>query len=204
MKRGVNAMSNVKNNGMSLERARQLLHEAELLRSAEDVAQAIGFMARRINHMLADKFPLVLTVMNGGMWFAGRLLPLLDFPLTCDYIHASRYRQETRGGKIDWLATPRESLKGRHVLVLDDILDEGHTLAAIAHYLRDAGAKHVTCAVLVEKQLNIVKPLQADFVGITVPNRYVFGCGMDIYGVWRNLPAIYAVRSAIPDSSTEY
>lgn len=191
-------------NGMNPERARQILRDAELLRSAEDVAQAIDFMAKKINQSLADKFPLVLTVMNGGLWFSAQLLSLLDFPLTCDYIHASRYRQETRGGKIDWLATPREPIKGRSVLVLDDILDEGQTLAAIVQYLRDAGAKQVFCAVLVEKQLDIGKPLQADFVGMTVPNRYIFGCGMDIYGVWRNLPAIHAMRSSIPEASTEY
>jgi hypoxanthine phosphoribosyltransferase len=83
---------------------------------------------------------------------------------------------------------------GRHVLVLDDILDEGETLAAIRDKLLEMGAARVWSAVLTDKNNGLDKPIQADFVGLDVPNRYVFGCGMDAYGLWRNLPAIYALK----------
>ncbi|MHB1678505.1 MAG: hypoxanthine-guanine phosphoribosyltransferase [Sulfuriferula sp.] len=173
----------------------QILHDAELIHSAEEVNQAIIQLALSITADYTEKNPLVLTVMNGGIMFAGQLLPLLRFPLYCDYIHASRYRNATKGGKLEWIALPRESVKGRHVLLLDDILDEGHTLAAIKTKLIALGAAHVACAVLTNKNIDEIKPIQADYIGLSLPNRYVFGCGMDVFGAWRNLPAIYALKA---------
>lgn len=134
--------------------------------------------------------------MGGAVVFTGHLLPQLKFPLDFDYIHVSRYDDETRGGMVNWKVAPRENVKDRVVLVVDDILDEGHTMAAIRERILAAGAKSFYCAVLVEKAIGKDKPIRADFVGVTVPNRYVFGCGMDAYGAWRNLPAIYALKTS--------
>ena len=175
-------------------KAWQILNDAELIYSADAVNQAIIQVAISITADYTEKNPLIITVMNGGMMFAGQLLPLLRFPLNCDYIHVSRYRNTTQGGNLEWIAMPRESVQGRHVLLLDDILDEGHTLAAIKDKLMALGAAHVACAVLTDKNTGENKPVQAEYVGLTLPNRYVFGCGMDIQGAWRNLPAIYALK----------
>jgi hypoxanthine phosphoribosyltransferase len=122
------------------------------------------------------------------------LLPLLRFPLDLDYVHATRYGDSTSGGSLTWLVEPRENVKGRAVLVLDDILDGGHTLAAIKERVLARGAASFHCAVLTEKDTGVAKPIRAEFVGLHLPNRYVFGCGMDCRGAWRNLPAIYAVK----------
>ena len=119
---------------------------------------------------------------------------MLNFPLEFDYLHATRYRDQTSGGEIEWRVFPQDLLHGRTVLILDDILDEGHTLAAIRDRCLGFGAKGFYSAVLVEKLLDHPKPIAADFVGITLPNRYVFGCGMDVNGQWRNLPSIFAMR----------
>jgi hypoxanthine phosphoribosyltransferase len=119
----------------------------------------------------------------------------LRFPLEFDYIHATRYRGTTAGGGIEWRALPASGVAGRTVLVLDDILDEGPTLAAIRQRLVSLGAQEVLTAVLADKAIGRPKPLAADFIGLTVPDRYVFGCGMDVHGAWRNLPAIYAVKA---------
>jgi hypoxanthine phosphoribosyltransferase len=116
------------------------------------------------------------------------------FPLDFDYLHVTRYRDRTVGGTIYWRVEPRLALAGRTVVVLDDILDEGHTLAAIRERVLAAGAARCLAAVLCEKDLGRPKPARADFTGVTVPDRYVFGCGMDVRGMWRNLPAIYAVK----------
>jgi hypoxanthine phosphoribosyltransferase len=89
---------------------------------------------------------------------------------------------------------PHTSVKDRVVLVLDDILDEGITLASIRERIMENGAKAFYSAVFANKDISKSKPITADFVGVTLPDRYVFGFGMDIYGSWRNLPAIYAVR----------
>lgn len=154
----------------------------------------IGRLATEIADALKGELPLVLAVMGGAVVFAGQLLPRLNFPLEFDYLHVTRYRGNTRGGEVEWRVLPGQNVVGRNVLVLDDILDEGETLAAIRDKLMDMGAGRVWSAVLTNKDNGLDKPIQADFVGLDVPNRYVFGCGMDAYGLWRNLPAIYALK----------
>jgi hypoxanthine phosphoribosyltransferase len=122
-----------------------------------------------------------------------RQLPLLRFPLEFDYLHATRYDSTTRGGTLTWKVLPQRSVDGRVVLVLDDILDEGETLAAIKQRLLADGAAEIYCGVFADKDIGRLKPVRPDFVGVTLPNRYVFGFGMDVEEAWRNLPAIYAV-----------
>lgn len=181
---------------MKPEEARRILAEADLIYSAAEVASAIERLATEITTRLEDVQPLVLTVMGGGIVFAGRLLPCLPFPLEHDYLHVTRYGSATSGGELQWMVEPRIPVSGRTILVLDDILDEGITLAAIKSRLQAQGAREVLLAVLSEKELGRQKPVRADFVGLRLPNRYVFGCGMDVAGAWRNLPAIFAVKGA--------
>ncbi len=173
----------------------QLLADAEILHSATDVNAAIEQLSQQISQSLNDTKPLVLCVMGGAVVFSGQLLPKLNFPLEFDYVQASRYHNQTHGQHLVWKVEPQDNVRGRTVLLLDDILDEGHTLAAIKEKCLARGAARVVIAVLVEKELGHAKPIIADFVGLTVPNRYVFGCGMDVYGWWRNLSAIYALKS---------
>ena len=172
----------------------QILEGADVVCTEQEVAAAVRRLAGEITAELSERQPLVLSVMGGGVVFTGQLLPLLRFPLEFDYIHVTRYRGTTRGGMIEWKVEPRRSLAGRNVLVLDDILDEGHTLSAIRERLLQQGATAFYSAVFADKAIGRSKPIQADFVGVTVPNRYVFGFGMDVEGAWRNLPAIYAVK----------
>ena len=176
------------------EQAQRTLELAERLCSAAEVNGAVARMAGEIAAELARSFPLVLCVMRGSVIFAGQLLPRLEFPLEFDYLDVTRYREQTRGGEIAWKVTPGTDVAGRVVLVLDDILDEGQTLAAVKSKLLAAGASRVWCAVFAEKDIGRVKPVAADFVGLHLPNRYVFGFGMDIGGAWRNLPEIYALK----------
>lgn len=179
---------------MEQQKARALLANADLIHSEETVQAALAQVAAVIRERLADKNPLVLCVMTGGVIFCGQLLPKLDFPLDFDYLHATRYGPETQGGKISWRMAPWTSVKGRTVLVVDDILDEGVTLAAVKESLTRLGAAEVLLAVFTDKLNGKSKPISADFVGLTVPDRFVFGFGMDVDGAWRNLPAIYAMK----------
>jgi len=174
--------------------AQRLLDEADILFTAEAVDAAVERMARNITAQLGDDFPVVLSVMGGAAVFTGRLLPLLAFPLEFGAIEVTRYNNDIQGRDIAWRLAPRDNVRGRTVLVVDDILDEGITLAAIRAKLTEMGAARVLCAVFADKDLGRDKPAHADFVGLTVPNRYVFGFGMDAYGLWRNLPAIYALK----------
>lgn len=174
----------------------QLLDQSEVLFSKAEVTAAIQRLAADVSDVLADSAPLVLCVMSGATVFAGHLLPLLKFPLEFDYVQASRYHNRTTGGDdVVWKMSPGENVRGRTLLLLDDILDEGHTLAAVRKKCLEAGAARVMIAVLTEKETGREKPVKADFVGLKVPDRYVFGCGMDVYGWWRNLPAIHALKN---------
>lgn len=171
-----------------------VLNRSELIVGATEVELALDRLASQISDALADHFPIALCVMGGAVVFAGKLLPRLGFPLEFDYLHATRYRDGTRGGEIEWAKLPRKDLSGRFVLLLDDILDEGHTLAAARLRMLELGAADVKIAVLADKDIGIEKPIAADFVGLSLPNRYVLGMGMDAFGLWRNLPGIYALK----------
>lgn len=175
--------------------ARKALEEADRLYTAQEVEVALDRMAQSITDGLADRDPLVLCVMIGGLYPAAALLRRLDFPLQVDYIHATRYEGDIRGEELRWRAPPASPLTNRTILIIDDILDEGLTLAAVLDYCASAGARDVYSAVLVEKQ-HARKPAidHADFTGLTVGDRYVFGCGMDYKGYLRNVTGIYAVK----------
>jgi hypoxanthine phosphoribosyltransferase len=178
------------------EEAMRLLNEADLLCPPEEVEREVERMAAEISRALGDAFPVVLSVMGGAAVFTGRLLPRLAFPLEFGAIEVTRYNNDIQGREITWRLPPRDNVRGRTVLVLDDILDEGITLAAIKKTLTEMGAAKVYSAVFADKDIGRDKPVTADFVGVTVPNRYVFGFGMDAYGLWRNLPAIYALKDS--------
>lgn len=173
-----------------------LLESAECICPPQEIDATLDRLAAQIRADFADAQPLLLSVMGGAVVFTGQLVPRLDFPLELDYIHATRYGMALSGAQVDWRVLPGAHVAGRSVLVLDDILDEGRTLAAVCDKVREMGATSVRCAVFAEKQRDGDKPLRADYVGLTLPDRFVFGFGMDIHGWWRNLPAIYALPDA--------
>jgi hypoxanthine phosphoribosyltransferase len=179
---------------VSLDHIRQVRSEAECLYTNEQVAAALNKIAEAITVRHRDNNPLVICVMNGGLIVTGCLLLRLDFPLQQDYLHASRYQGETRGGDLNWIAEASHSLKDRYVIVVDDILDEGYTLSAIVEHCNKAGAKNVETVVLVEKLHDRKQGIKADYVGLQAEDRYLFGYGMDYRGFLRNAPGIFAVK----------
>jgi hypoxanthine phosphoribosyltransferase len=175
--------------------AKKLLASSDIIHDAAAVMAAVDKVAAEITRDLADSNPLMLCVLAGGVPFAGSLLTKLTFPLDFDYLHATRYGEHTVGTTLAWRAFPRMAVKDRVVLVVDDILDEGVTLAAIRERLLQMGASEVRIAVFANKDKgSAIKPVKADYIGLDVPDRFVFGFGMDVQGAWRNLPAVYAVR----------
>lgn len=156
-------------------------------------------LAARLNQQLAGEEVLALCVMQGGLVFSGQLIPYLDFMVEIDYIHITRYENETQGGQISWKSYPQSSLEGRTVLILDDILDEGKTLKAIIDYCHSQGVRKVVSAVLLMKMHDrnddlpeITASLHDNFA-LTVDDHYVFGFGMDLHGKYRQLDSIYAL-----------
>lgn len=179
-----------------LNEIKQIQQTAELLHSEREVEQAIDKMAADINRFLGDRNPVLLCAMNGGLVTTGKLLTRLNFPLTVDAVNASRYRNATSGGEIEWLLKPVTPLLDRTVLIVDDILDEGFTLEALVRFCLEQGASSVYTAVLVDKKLERPKPITADFVGLEVEDRYLFGYGMDYKGYLRNAAGIFACKES--------
>ena len=177
------------------QQARDLLQTAQLVCSADTVNAAVTRVARELNCTLQDAHPLVLCVMRGALVFAGQLLPQLDFPLQVDTLDATRYGDAAHGGELVFRHMPAADVTGRTVLLVDDILDQGITLALLRERLLALGARRVLIAVFAVKDTGRSKPVDADYCGVTLPDRYVFGFGMDVHGYWRNLPAVYALKS---------
>ena len=175
--------------------AATLLREADCLFDAIAVQAAYAAIAVRLNADYAGKLPLILCVMNGGLYATSEITQRLDFPFELDYLHATRYRGATTGGGLIWKRQPDAALEGRDVLVIDDILDEGHTLVAIRKALMEFNPKSLKVAVLAEKLHDRrATEAHAEYIGLALPDRYVFGCGMDVRELWRQLPGIYAVK----------
>jgi hypoxanthine phosphoribosyltransferase len=181
-----------------LARAKALLAYAEEIVDEDAAKAAVANVAEELNARFVnpdeEHFPLVLGVMGGAVVFTGQLLPQLRFPLEFDYIHVTRYDDEF-AGQVKWKVIPRPDVAGRTVVLLDDILDEGETLATVKRRLLEMGAAEVVIAVFADKTHDRAKPVKADIVGVTIPNRFVVGFGMDVDGYWRNLPGLWAIRT---------
>jgi hypoxanthine phosphoribosyltransferase len=175
----------------------QLMQQSELLYDLSAIEQALDSVAEQLNRDYAELNPLLLCVLNGAVMTLGYLSARLRFPMEQDYIHASRYGDKTVGGELSWKAAPQTALANRHVLLIDDIYDEGVTLAALREHCEQAGASSVRCMVLADKQHDKKHGPRPEYIGLSVPDRYVFGFGMDYEGYWRNLPSIYALKETL-------
>ena len=175
----------------------QLYAKSTLMYSSQDIQNSLDRMAKEIEAKIGDKDPVVICVMTGGLITTGHLMTRLNFHLQMDYVHATRYQGEMEGGQLEWIARPRTDLEGRTVLIVDDILDAGITLAEIKKAFLEQGAKEVYTAVMIDKiRQRPAEGLQkADFVGLTIEDHFIFGFGLDYKGYLRNSSGIYQVNA---------
>jgi hypoxanthine phosphoribosyltransferase len=179
---------------MQIKEALDLDQQSQQLFDADQVDQAISELADTVAEQIKDDFPLVLCVMNGGLFMTGQLMRFWDFPLTIDYVHATRYRLATLGRDVLWKAYPQNSLKNRHVIIVDDIFDQGYTLEEVKSYGMKQGAKKCTSVFLIRKQHQRKRAdIEADFVALECGDLYVYGSGMDLHSHFRNLSGIHAI-----------
>ncbi|WP_183423991.1 hypoxanthine-guanine phosphoribosyltransferase [Luteibacter sp. Sphag1AF] len=174
---------------------KEALTQSDLLFDRATLDAQITRMAAEIDAALDGEVPVFLTVMHGALIFAGQLALSVRTDLEFDYVHATRYRGDTQGSELHWLRRPQVSLAGRTVLLVDDILDEGHTLKAVRDACLALGARRVLVTTLCTKiHDRRAEGIVADFNGVDLPDRYVFGYGMDFREQARNLPGIYALK----------
>jgi len=179
---------------MQIQQALEIHQDAEQLFTQEDVDQAIASLAGRLTPQMENEFPLLMCVMNGGLYMTGQLMRYWEFPLTVDYVHATRYRLSTLGRDVLWKAYPQNSLKDRHVIIVDDIFDQGYTLEEVKKYCMAQGAKKCTSVFLIQKSHERKKAdIEADHVALECEDIYVYGSGMDFHSHFRNVSGIYAI-----------
>ncbi len=177
-----------------LDEIREIYQNADLLYPESVVEATIDRIASQLAERVGSRNPMLLCVLNGAIIFTGKLLPLLDFPLELESVRVTRYGRGTRGQDLIWHYRPQVDLAGRTVVLLDDVLDEGVTLAALKDFCLEEGAREVLIAVLVDKAVRQEKRCRPDLFGLRCPDRYLFGYGMDYKGYLRNAPGIFAVR----------
>lgn len=183
---------------MQLNRALQIHKTAECLFDDQTVDESIAVLASKVAAHSSEQFPLVLCVMNGGLYLTGQLLRHWDFPLTVDYVHATRYRLATLGKDVLWKAYPQNEIKDRHVLIVDDIFDQGYTLEEVSSYCLKHGALSCRSVFLIQKKHERRKAdIQPDYIGLECGDIYVYGAGMDLNSYFRNLSSIYAIPEKV-------
>ena len=185
---------------LNYQQALDLMGSAQLVFKPEEVQAAVDRIAQIITADYEKKKPLMVCLMNGGLYFMGMLLQRMPFPLEQDYFQVSRYRGEKTGtDNLEWRVIPQSDLKGRDVILVDDILDEGPTLHAVINFVKERGANSVKTAVLVDKQHNRREPkgFKADYTGLVCDDLFLVGCGMDYKELFRNLPGIYALQGGV-------
>lgn len=182
---------------LNYEEGINILQKSTILYKEAELKLKIKEAASNISEEINGHIPLFLTIMNGGLFFAAELLKQIKTPLISEYIHVSRYGNETFGSHhITWYRQPKaEEVKGKIVYILDDILDEGHTMVEVCRFLKSSGALECKIVVLIDKDLGKPKPITANHSCFVSPNKFLFGFGMDIYGLYRQLPNIYIYNS---------
>ncbi len=173
----------------------KILDNADCLLTANQIDLALDKMGQQITNDLKNTFPLIICVMNGGIIPTAGLLERLSFPLELDYVHATRYGMETESSSLKWLSYPQTEIRGRDVLIVDDIFDQGHTLKAIMEWFVAQGTKKVYIATIINKQHNRKIDIRPNYIGADVEDRFLFGYGMDYKGAFRNLKGIYAFKN---------
>ncbi|MDH4019256.1 MAG: hypoxanthine-guanine phosphoribosyltransferase [Xanthomonadales bacterium] len=174
---------------------RTLLENSRVLFNREEVAAAVQKMADEINEYYGDQPIILVSVLTGAIIPAAWLITKLKMPIQMDFVHATRYRGGLYGAELEYRVPPRLDLEGKHVLIVDDIFDEGNTLAAIKGSVEKRLAGSVKMASLVRKDHDRGLPRDyVDFIGLDVPDVYVFGCGMDAYEEWRHLDEILVLE----------
>ncbi|MEH6504294.1 MAG: hypoxanthine-guanine phosphoribosyltransferase [Cycloclasticus sp.] len=189
---------------LSLREINCVMEHSECLLDEVGVEAMFNRLSTEISACCEQQNPLILCVMTGAVVAVGMLLPRLNFPLEVDYIHATRYQGQLVGEELVWRQLPITSLKNRTVIIVDDVLDEGVTMAKLQEYCMAEGAKRCYTAVLVDKAIQKEKPIKADFVGFQAGNDYLFGLGMDYKGYLRNANGLYACPNNLEELLCRY
>jgi hypoxanthine phosphoribosyltransferase len=165
-----------------------------ILFTRKEIEAAVRRLAAGISRDYLDKHPLLICILKGSFMFLADLIRMLDFPLEVDFVMLSSYgRAKETSGKVKVVQGLRAQIKGRHVLVIEDIVDTGLTIAFLLDYLRKRKPASLKLCALTDKAERRQIPVTIDYLGFTVPNKFIVGYGIDFNEKFRNLPDICAL-----------
>lgn len=171
----------------------------ETLIPAERIQERVGELARQIAEDYRDQPVTMIGVLTGSLMFLADLVRHMDLPLRIGLIQASSYRSSTSAGQLHVQPELMPDVRGRHVLLLDDILDTGQTLDYLVRHLRGLEVASLRVAVLLRKRGRQTFSLEPDYCGFDIPNVFVVGYGLDMNDEYRHLPYIAAVPTSNGD-----
>ena len=158
------------------------------------LARRIREFSRQIEHDHRGRELVVVSLLNGTVLFLADLIRHLDLPLRLDFIGVSSYGAGTTSGELVFTKELRLDVRGRDVLLVDDILDTGRTMKRVLGKLRALQPRRIRTCVLLDKPSRRVERVQADYVGFTIPDLFVIGYGLDYAERYRNLPFVGVLR----------
>lgn len=169
-----------------------------ILYSQDDINQRLNQLANTITEKYRDQFPVIVSVMTGAMVFATDMIKRMNFKLNVDYVDVSSYENSDQStGQVKLVQDLSHSIKGRPVIIMEDIIDTGYTLQYLTNLLADRGAKSIEICALLDKPARRQVNVEADYVGFTVPDEFIVGYGLDYDGLYRNLPFVGILKRSV-------
>ena len=170
----------------------------QVLYTQEQVDSRLDELAKQLTAKYQDECPLVVSVMTGALVFTSDMLKRLPFKLNLDYVDVSSYANGSQSaGRVKLIQDLSSDIKGRPVIIMEDIIDTGHTLKYLADLLQNRGAKSIEICALLDKPDRREVDVEADYVGFKVPDEFIVGYGLDYSGFYRNLPYIGILKRSV-------
>jgi len=163
----------------------------EIFITYDEISFAIDHVAEQINDDFQDEVPLFLGVLNGSFLFASELIQRYEHACEVSFVKLASYKGTQTTQEVQELIGLNESIEGKSVVILEDIVDTGHTIEKLKLILKDKGAKRIKIATLFFKPDAYKKEIKIDYVGIRIPNKFIVGFGLDYNGLGRNLNDVY-------------
>jgi len=169
--------------------------QLKILISRDEIAKAVSRLAREVERDYQDKQPLLIGVLKGSFMFMADLIRQLDLPLDLDFIRVSSYdAARESSGKVEVVHEMKTPVKGRDVLVVEDIVDTGITISFLLDYIKIKQPASLKVCTLTDKPSRRRVQVPIDYRGFTVSNKFIVGYGLDCDQKFRNLPDIYTLE----------
>ena len=170
----------------------------KILLSEEEIKARVQEMGDELYDAFQDKNPMFVGVLNGCFIFMADLVRAAQLKSELEFIGVSSYKNSTKSsGVVQITRDLQRDISGRNIIIVEDILDSGNTLAFLKNYLMTKGAASITIATLLDKPARREKPIKADYVGFVVPDKFVVGYGLDYAQQYRNMPYIGVLKPEV-------